>query len=209
MMLQVLFQYVLMQNRKKGQLSKSLTKTKPSFLQPKQPETDRERKPKESTEVSVISRRKRPQVRQQTETDGERKRQIQYQLIPSSLPKSKLPWDVTLQRETQAKPTLASAIINVMSNTHVHVSIYSSTTVQRQTDVYGQLTWTVYSAGERKPNSMLTSKNRNKYPTLMHSGKSESSPQSGQERPAQGKMIWCHENIRQGWRSSGELSRLH
>lgn len=34
MAMQVLFQYVLMQNSKKGHLSKSVTKTKLSFSQP-------------------------------------------------------------------------------------------------------------------------------------------------------------------------------
>ncbi len=56
----------------------------------KQPETDRE-KPERAGELAPLAHKKRPQDRQQTETDGERKRQIQYQLIPSSLPKSTLP----------------------------------------------------------------------------------------------------------------------
>lgn len=57
----------------------------------KQPETEERENQGESRRVSAISHRKPPQDRQQTETDGERKSQIQYQLIPSSLPKSKLP----------------------------------------------------------------------------------------------------------------------
>lgn len=125
MMVQVLFQYVLMQNRKKGQLSISLTKTKPSFLQPNsQRLIERETKGR-AGELAPLAHKKRPQDRQQTETDGEWKSQIQYQLIPSSLPKSKLPWEVTLQRERQAKPNLASTIINVIWQTHTYITAFT------------------------------------------------------------------------------------
>ncbi len=160
----------------------------------KQPETDRE-KPERARELAPLAHKKRPQDRQQTETDGERrKRQIQYQLIPSSLPKSTLPWEVTLQRERQAKPNLASTIINVMWQTHIsqHLLIYNS---WGQTDVYAQVTWTAQQEKETQLNAYF--QNRNTYPTLMHRRKSESSPQSGQNRPG----CWGHG----AQRSTGKL----
>lgn len=70
MMLQVLFQYVLMQNRKKGQLSKSLTKTKPSFLQPSSQRLKREKTKERAGELAPLAienRHKTDNKQRQTE----------------------------------------------------------------------------------------------------------------------------------------------
>lgn len=101
MAVQVLFQYVLMQNCKKDQLSKITDKDKAQLLTAKQPKTDRESKRKNRQEsekeregasergISAISAYTVKTTNGEGQT--ERRSQIQYQLNPSSLPKSKLP----------------------------------------------------------------------------------------------------------------------